>query len=223
MKYLHWFETEGKYEEKRYGDYIEPWTSFVMESERVDYNMDDEEKLLSTPLTFEMMGDGTIWWTTQGDDVTRTIEYRKNGGEWISITSSTVETETSTINVASGDIVEFRGDNSNYGNGYTAGGHQRRGNFRTAVPFKAYGNVMSLVNSSRFMTIKAIDGSNTSMFSYLFSNCSGLTDISQLLLPVTEMKIGNSVASMCYYSMFENCYNLTGAPIDLLPATVLSN
>ena len=81
--YLHYYEALSAYTEERNNNYEEPWVSLTEEntSARVDYNKTEEEKLLETPLTFEILSDGQIVWAKNSNNVTsRTIEYRKNGG-----------------------------------------------------------------------------------------------------------------------------------------------
>ena len=53
-------------------------------------------------------------------------------------------------------------------------------------------------------------------YEYMFWYCSGLTSLPSGLLPAYETK------KSCYYRMFDNCTNLTTVAADLLPATTLS-
>lgn len=51
----------------------------------------------------------------------------------------------------------------------------------------------------------------------LFYNCTGLTEIPSGLLPATTL------TAYCYSSMFDGCSSLTSIPSDLLPATTMAS
>lgn len=150
-------------------------------------------------LTFEIISGGTIYWKTTGN--THTVEYQINGGSWNSITSSTGGTP---ITVSAGDIVKWRGDNSNYNNSSFSG---------TTAGFKVKNNIMSLIDSDNYASLDSLQSAYT--FYYLFQNCTGLTDASKLILPATTL------SNNCYGGMFYNCTSLATAPA--LPSTTLSN
>ena len=63
-KWFHRFNEETDYNVARNNDYYEPWVSYTEDVERVNYNKSEYEKLLETPLTFEITGDGDIIWKT---------------------------------------------------------------------------------------------------------------------------------------------------------------
>ena len=162
-------------------------------------------------LTFEILSNGNINWCCNNNSTTRnTIEYRKNGGSWVSITA-TNDTTTGGVNIAvlSGDVLEFRGDNATYSSSTARYGMFGNGN--TTAQFKASGNIMSLINSTDFENLKSFTGTYT--FRALFNNCSTLMDVSNLILPATGLTTGS------YRFMFQNCSNITTAP--KLPATTL--
>ena len=215
-KYLHYFEAEGAFENAYYGEkYHEPWVSrtidWDLETDRVDYNMSEEEKrdrYKKIPLTFEITSDGDIRWVASATTFTKTIEYKKNDSEWASITSNTGASAPS-ISVVSGDTIQFRGDNATYSSGYG-----RNNCFSgTTCGFKIKGNIMSLIDSTGFTTALTLtDGYN---FNGLFLNCSYLTDASKLVLPATALTQG------CYRSMFAKCWRL--AEVPELPATTLAS
>ena len=203
---LRLFETASEYDDARNNDYHEPWVSYTNEVSAVTYNKTQEEKLLETPLTFEITGDGNIVWKAQNTAYRPTIEYKKNDGAWTSITSSTGGTN---ISVVSGDTVQFRGDNATY-----ASGTSRYNIFSgTTCQFKVKGNLMSLINSTDFATATTLVSSYT--FYYLFRGCLGLTSAKNLVLPATTL------ANYCYSNIFNGCTSLTSAPE--LPATTLAN
>ena len=158
---------------------------------------------VSEYLTFEIQSDGDIKWVSSFD-ITKTIEYSKNDGTWTSITSSRGGTQ---ISVVGGDIVKFRGDNVAYGLG-----NGDRQSFNATCNIKVYGNVMSLISPTDFSGLTVLQSAYT--FEYLFSDCTGLTDASNLVLPATTL------TNYCYRNMFYGCTNLIAAPA--LPATNLS-
>ena len=175
-------------------------------SYRIDYNKIpiDYSKI---PLTFEIIGDGNIVWTTLNDPPFRTIEYSLNGGNWTEITPTT---EGTSINVNSGDIVEFRGNNTSYGSSQV-----KYNTFSgSTAQFKVYGNIMSMINSTDFSELTTLTSNNNYAFTGLFGDCHGLTDASNLILPATTL------ANSCYAYMFYGCTSLTTAPE--LPATTLT-
>lgn len=162
------------------------------------------------PLTFKIISGGTINWyhrRTLIDDVgDKTIEYRINDGNWTSITSSSAG---SSFNVSTGDIVEFRGDNTQYGSlplSYnTFSG--------TTATFEVYGNTMSLINSTGYTGVT--DLTEQYAFNRLFAGCTGLTTAEYLVLPTTTLPMH------VYSSMFEGCTSMTAGPE--LPAATLTN
>ena len=220
-KYIYHFDTESDFNEMRSAEnYDEPWLSLteynldenipVTDVARVDYNKTEREKLLETPLTFEIQSDGNIRWQKQSTSApTRTIEYSKDNGEtWTSITSATGDTAPS-ISVVSGDTVQFRGNNSSYG---TSNSYYNSFAGSTCS-FSVKGNIMSLINSTDFPALTSFSGSYN-LVSF-FEGCTGLTDASKLLLPATTL------TDSCYSYIFNGCTSLTQAPE--LPATTLAN
>lgn len=161
------------------------------------------------PLTFAISSGGTIRWshnqTVLSDIGNKTIEYRKNKGTWTSITASTGGVS---FNVATGDIVEFRGNNVAYSSlplSYnTFSG--------STAQFEAYGNVMSLISGSGFETLSAL--TEQYALNRLFAGTK-ITSAKNLILPSLTLPYH------VYTSMFENCSMMTTAPV--LPAPTLSN
>lgn len=213
--YIHLFQTVDEYNEARANDYLEPWGSYILENERVNYNKDEREKLRGTPLTFEITGDGVLYWkwakTGTYNNYERTIQYSKNGGSWTSITSAS-GSNAPTISVVSGDVLQFKGDNAYYG--YTESDPRRYDSVSfsgSTCQFSIKGNIMSLVSSSNFTSLTGLSGDCN--FYQFFQGCTGLTDASKLILPCTKL------TSYCYDGMFKNCTNLIIGPE--LPATEL--
>ena len=213
-KYIHQFNSENEYNEYVFSTaYTEPFVATCVPMEEahddklVKYNKTEKEKLLEMPLTFEITGDGNIIWKAQNTAYTCTIEYKKNDGEWTSITSATGSSAPS-ISVVSGDTVQFRGDNATYSSNSSS-----YNTFSgTTCQFKVKGNIMSLINSTDFATITTLQSAYT--FMSLFGNCMGLTSAGNLVL------LAATLASYCYYYMFSGCTGLTTAPE--LPATTLT-
>ena len=182
-----------------YGD-VSASTTVTVYQEAFDFSME--------PLTFIVSSPGTINWTASNTSVTKTIEYKLNDGEWTSITSNT-GSSAPTINVVEGDEIQFRGNNTSYGSnnyyntfsGSTAG-------------FEAEGNIMSLVDSTDFVTATTLQSANT--FTGLFRGCPGLTSVEKLILPATTL------TQSCYTLMFNGCTGLTSAENLVLPATKLA-
>lgn len=163
---------------------------------------------LEKPLTFNISSGGTIVWTASDSSVTKTIEYKLNGGKWTSITSNT-GASAPTITVNTGDKIRFRGSNTSYGT--SASSYSTFGS--STAGFEVEGNIMSLINSTNFSTATTLASKYT--FNGLFNGCTGLTSAENLILPATAL------ADSCYYNMFTNCTKLTTAPKEL-PADTLT-
>lgn len=160
------------------------------------------------PLTFNILSAGTINWTASNASIAKTIDYKLNNGEWTSITSNT-GSSAPTITVNSGDKVQFRGNNTQYGNG--SSNYNSFGS--STAEFEVEGNIMSLIYGDDFKNNLTISSANT--FNGLFRDCAKLVYAKNLILPATTL------ADWCYYNMFYNCKSLTTAPA--LPATTLAN
>ena len=152
------------------------------------------------PLTLEVISDGTIRF---GNPSAKSYEYRINNGSWLSGSPTDL-----VLNVVSGDIVQFRGEvtliNSAVDNCTF---------YATTCQFKTYGNIMSIYTPTSFENVYTIPSGHN--FSYLFKDCTGLTDASNLVLPAT------SITQFCYSYMFDGCINLVTPP-SVLPATTLA-
>lgn len=161
------------------------------------------------PLTFEIISGGIITWERYGgsSDEARTIQYRKNDGEWTSITSNTGASKPY-VNVVSGDKVEFKGTNIKY---HPSTSYNR---FVGSATFKAYGNILSLIYGDNFLGETELPSGTTSQnnFNSLFWTNTGITDASNIIMP-------QNTKNSCYYRMFEDCTNLEKAPT--LPASQL--
>ena len=178
-------------------------------------------------LTFDILTGGTIEWQNLGSSGwhrgTTQLQYCKNkSGQWTTIYSSDTG---ETINVNTGDIIEFRGNNS-YTTAY----------FYGTAKYNAYGNIMSLINATDFQNTTM---SESYIFGSLFMDTQVL-DAGGLFLPSSGLTEGcyinmfafstitnppklpaTTLAKNCYSGMFAGCRNLINAPE--LPATTLPN
>ena len=203
--YIHLFETQTDFENKYYGEeYVEPWLSLTDETNKVSYNKSERELLKEQPLTFEIIGDGNIYWKASDSAHTKTLQYKLNDGEWTEITSATGSAVPS-ISVVSGDTVQFIGYNETQileNNSFSG----------TTCQFKVKGNIMSLFDGDLYKTLKLTEGSYN--FAYLFSWCKNLVSAKDLILP-------SEVTQGCYLFLFQGCTYLVETPI--LPAKVMAH
>ena len=182
---------------------------------------------VSRHLTFEVFSDGVVSWKCNNATYQTTIYYRKNGGEWTTITSTTSGAD---IPVVENDILEFYGENNTYAN--TSSNYYNY--FASTAKYYAYGDVSSLYNwGSTVPCIKDLFRLNTNLYSHsekrlvlpsknltnscyteMFIGCTNMTVAPEL--PATRME------SRCYESMFYACSNLTAAP-ELNATTLADN
>lgn len=211
-KYTHHFNNTSSLESLRNGvGYIEPWVS-ITDGEGVDFNKKMREKYL----TFRITGPGKIIWMSDSTYVNHVIYYSKNGSEWTSISS---QNQGNAFSVHAGDIVQFKGDYSSYNLHYYDKSEEMylddASSFvGSTCQFTVEGNIMSLINSTSFSNLTEFSANSTYNFYGLFQECTGLTDASNLILPVLTM------TSHCYCNMFKGCTNLTAVP--KFPATTLA-
>lgn len=159
-------------------------------------------------LTFKITASGNIRWMNVKNysQAVKTIYYSKdNGVNWSSLTS-TAGSESAPITggtllpVSAGDVIIFKGNNTNYGasNYYAA--------FEgTDAGYEICGNIMSMIAGDDFITATTI-GSVTHIFRNFFSKSPGLTTAENLILPPT-------IYRECYAWMFQDCTSLTTAPV----------
>ena len=158
-----------------------------------------------------------------------------NGQTWSSVTM----TKNGTQNIATidtGNKVLFKGTNNNLALAYN-----QYNKFNGSKTFKAYGNVMSLLNGDNFKQNGEFSSTSQNNLIGLFYEVTTLTDASNLVLPALSLKQSSyngmfrgcsgltnapelpatTLAKGCYSSMFEGCINLDKAPE--LPATTLAD
>ena len=167
------------------------------------YTFAQENLKAATPLTIEPTSSEIT--VTISNPLKLTIEYSvvTVGDETILNSSS----ETIEITVPKGSRLQLFGDNGAYAN------NKVNTNIKCDAPSKVYGNIMSLISSSNYSNMTALENPNT--FAALFKNNTGLTDASGLILPATTL------AGYCYAAMFGDCTSLTTAPA--LNATTLAD
>ena len=126
-----------------------------------------------------------------------TVQYTTNGTSWLTMTTAT------TVNLSSGETIYIRGtlSSNNSLSNYT--------NFKFSGNVAISGNINYLWNySNPTASLKNYCGY------FLFSDCTAITDASELRFPATTL------AQSCYMTMFQNCSGLTSGP-SILPATSL--
>ncbi len=201
----------------------------------VEISMTGTFNALATPLTFEAINDATVSFSsTNPDNFTKAIQYRKNNGDWADYTTS--------IQLAPGDKVEFRGNNDTYynlsGNDYCF--------FECSDDCYLYGNIMSMVTdytSDAFAFANNVKLTAERTFFRMFDrsiNAHIKNHASKpIVLPATTLTSNcyyglfgqtglmfapalpaTTLASDCYNYMFRGCTSLTTAPA--LPATTLA-
>lgn len=159
-------------------------------------------------LTFEVLGDGVIGWKkSTASAPAKTISYSINGGSWTDIKSTT---SGASINVATGDRVRFRGNNSTYA---SASAYDDFNCFTASCNFIVSGNIMSLIYGYSFEDTYRL--SSAEAFAHLFEGCTTLVSAGNLILPATILSTG------CYCALFQDCTSLISAP--KLPATSLTS
>ena len=204
-RYMGIFATSGAVQEAVNNDSLhKPYIAIVQDGNYLDWNTKEKEGPVgpvysAMPLTFEILSAGNIYWKAQNGNYTKTIDYKKNEGEWTSITSTS---NGVAISVVAGDILQFRGDNAQYapedGKCNTFTGSTAR--------FNVYGNIMSMISSTGFTGLTAFTQPN--VFMNFFNNCVKMIDASNLILPAIGL------SEFCYQGMFANCTGLTsGTPV----------
>lgn len=157
-------------------------------------------------MTFVSLADGNvIKFFASDDNNTRSIDVSTNGRAWETKTSSTTGATLATLN--NGQKLYVRGVTSSYSNGTYY--HY----FEATEYFALQGNIMSLLYGDNFIGQTALP-SGTYTFYSMFSGCSTLVDITNLVMPATTLM------PYCYYRMFMGT-GITSLPENLLPATTL--
>lgn len=214
MKYLHEFQTLTDFNTYRNASYLEPWVSYTIEEDNIDYNILEGTQewydivLKSIPLTFDIISDGTIKWSKTSGAESKTIYYSLNGGDYVEITAQ--DTSGITINVNAGDTLCFKGYNDYYSTTTVSYGNasSKCCRFGGTAKFNIKGNIHSLLYGDDFRNTTTLVSPST--FSYLFSY-SNVVSAKGLILPATTLN------TYCYRGLFSNCTELLDAP-RVLPA-----
>ena len=148
-------------------------------------------------LTFEIVEGGDVTFVASHGDYVRTIYYSLNGGNWVSVTSSTTPQQLGGI-LQAGDKVRVRGLNKAYFNNAT----NKRNSFGGTAKVNVFGNILSLTYGDNFKN-KTVPESN---FSFLFRAYNGLLSAEYLVIP------WDYIATHGLKMMFQDCINLTTAP-----------
>ena len=207
-RYINSFATENDIQTAlQNGELLKPYVAYIEDADRIDWNSKEIVDYTTEYLTFNILSAGTIKWKASNTAITKTIEYKVNNGEWVSITSNT-GSSAPTITVNSGDKLQFRGNNAQYATKYS-----NYNSFGGSASFEVEGNIMSLIYGDNFKNNSTISSTHT--LTRLFGDCTKLISAENLILPATTL------ANNCYNSMFYNCTSLTTAPS--LPANTLKS
>ena len=148
-----------------------------------------------------------IGWKASNSSNLKTISVSTDNGQtWTDKESSTSGTTLATLN--NGDKLLIKGSNTTYSTGVYYN------YFTSTQNFDVSGNIMSLLYGDNFMGETSLSGKNYA-FMRLFYNNTYIVNAQNLKLPATTL------ATSCYYYMFQGCTSLTNAPA--LPATTLAN
>ena len=207
-RYINSFSTENDIQiALENGQLLKPYVAYIEDADKIDWNSKEIVDYTTEYLTFNILSAGTINWTASNTALTKTIDYKLNNGEWVSITSNT-GSSAPTITVNSGDKLQFRGNNAQYANSSS----YYNSFSGSKASFEIEGNIMSLIYGDDFKNNSTISG--VYVFNGLFRDCAKLVSAENLILPATTL------ADSCYYNMFADCAKLTTVP--KLPATTLA-
>ena len=160
----------------------------VWSKQTIDYS--------TLPLTFKILTNGSIVWKASNSSYTKTIRYRKNGGTWYSMQSST---SGYSLSVTAGDILEFT-SNSSSGSVISTASYYNY--FTSTCEFEVYGNIQSLYKNTGFET----DTTNIH-FRYMFAGCTGLKSVKNMIIPM------NIPPQYAFEKMFNGCTGLVYPPV----------
>lgn len=169
-------------------------------------------------LCFTALESGTFSFTIPSvittDNHVSFVEYSLDEGKtWVKTDNiQNAEVVITTPTIQQGNRVFWRGIAKRYAN---AGNNVNNcSRFSSTCRFNVSGNIMSLLYKKDFsdklvFPTDPSSGQSWYVFCYLFYNCTGLVEASNLSLPANELAAGS------YCSMFEGCTNLTDASFDL--------
>lgn len=156
-------------------------------------------------LTIESLADNnTISFNKNGSAETKIIYWSSDKTTWNSV--STADSDTTLKTLINNEKIYIKGSNNNYASSSSVYNY-----FNSNAEFNISGNIMSLIYGDNFIGQTTLPSSSY-IFGCIFRN-SKVVDVSNLILPATTL------ASYCYYRIFNGCTSLTAAPE--LPATTL--
>lgn len=182
-----------------------PYVALNNQTGEIDWDEKDPG-FIAQYFTIEVISAGTVN-LTLATGGTVNMQYSVDGGQtW---------QNNASINAQPGDKIMYKGNNDSLSllDTETSPFWVVSTFSNSTSSYKAYGNIMSLLYGDDFAGRTAFPSSSQYAFKQLFYSCTGLTDVSNLVLPAL------SLAEGCYQDMFFNCTSLTTAPS--LPATVL--
>ena len=144
------------------------------------------------------------------DNVTPTLEYSTDKNTWNTITFDWTSGEHTTelpVKLNTGEKMYFRNDTRKF-----SGSYATYISFSSTVSSNVGGDIRTLSN---YLDVDNETTVQEYMFYYLFYNNKYIVDASNLRLPYTTL------ATSCYYGMFQGCTSLTSAPT--LPDTTLAD
>ena len=191
----------------------------------------------ATPVTLEATEDATTVTITNPLRLSIGCDKYDSTGNLLASMSSSGKTIT-IDGLDAGSYVQLSGNSATYStNGLSTGSTK----IDCSADCYVYGNVMSLINSTSYATLKEFTADNA--LSALFYGNTHLKNhaTKELVLPATTLKRGcyrgmfngntgltsapvlpaTTMAPLCYYYMFNGCSNMTTAPE--LPATELAD
>ena len=160
-------------------------------------------------LTTKALNSGTITFTISSQVSTSNVtnvSYRKNSGEWVTTANSSSEVVI-TVNVATNDIIEWKGNATCYCGGGT---FESSSHWGGTASFDVYGNLMSMLYDIDFRGKTAYPSTKTRATQHMFSSAS-VIDATNLILPAT------TCYGQAYMCLFDNCTSLIYPPA-VLPA-----
>lgn len=166
------------------------------------------EPVLTDYLTIESIDDCNVYFTQNQINDTVVFDYRINKGNWNHYSGAQVGERTLISSLNQGDKLEIRGTNRQLETGSV---HISYPSFYCDGRFNVSGNVLSIIYGDDYPNHSSYTVSYG--LADMFADNSYLISAENLVLPQV---VGVGVLS----SMFQNCRNLTTAPV--LPAATLS-
>ena len=193
-KYIKVFDTHTEYEAYSGDDMIFPNVSYCKNDNDVHYNplLSQSERYL----TFVALEDGTFQFSKNA------VNYSlDNGNTWTELAAN-----TDSPTVTAGNKIMWKASLTPTTTGI--------GTFSSTAQFDVEGNPMSLLYGDDFKEKTDLTGKDYAFYR-LFSDCTNVVSAKNMSLSATTL------ASSCYYCMFQGCTSLTTAPE--LPATTLAS